>query len=407
MSGSPPPERLSQGTAARSIRAAQPIRVLELRSVRGTGGGPEKTILLGTALADTQRFEVTVCYIRDARDGVFGIDAWSKSLGIPYIEVTERRSLDPAVLPALRRVVRERQIDIVHAHEYKTDLLGLLLARLDGVIPLATAHGWTGHSWKEQRLYYPGDRWLLARYTHVIAVSEEIRRVLVAAGARPERVTTVLNGIDPQTFRRDPAQEPSARAVLGLPADAVVLGAVGRAEPQKRFDVLIDAFAGLAHERPRAHLVIVGDGSSLPTLRQQVEALGPAGARVHLLGHRTDVPLLHHAFDVFVQASDYEGTPNAVLEAMALGTPVVATRAGGTAEIAHDGTHGLLVECGDREGLARAMATLIDDPARGRALATAARRRVETDLSFARRVARVEDIYTRLMRERHAEGNGA
>ncbi len=381
-----------------------PIRVLELRSVRGTGGGPEKTIMLGTALTDARRFDVTVCYIRDARDGVFGIDAWSKSLGIPYLEVTERRSIDPAVLPALRRIVRERRIDIVHAHEYKTDLLALLLARLEDVIPLATAHGWTGHSWKELRVYYPGDRWLLARYTHVIAVSEEIRQVLIAAGARPERVTTVLNGIDPAAFRRDPARGPDARAALGLPADAVVFGAVGRAEPQKRFDLLIDVFAELAAADPRAHLVIVGDGSSLPALRAQVAGLGAAGARVHLTGHRADVPLLHHAFDVFVQASDYEGTPNAVLEAMALGTPVVATRAGGTGEIAHDGTHALLVACGDRAGLAAAMAALAADPARGRALAAAARQRVETDLSFARRVAKVEDIYTRLMHERAAAG---
>ena len=391
-------------TAPTASREAGPIRVLELRSVRGTGGGPEKTILLGTALTNTDRFAVTVCYIRDARDGVFEIDAWSRSLGIPYIEVSERHSLDPSVVPALRRVVRDRQIDIVHAHEYKTDLLGLVLARLEGVIPLATAHGWTGHSWKERRIYYPADRWLLARYPHVVAVSEEIRRVLLGAGARPERVTTVLNAIDPARFRRDPAQEPAARAALRVAADAVVFGAVGRAEPQKRFDLLIEAFVALAADRPRAHLAIAGDGSSLPGLRRQVEALSPsAAARVHLLGHRGDVAALHHAFDVFVQASDYEGTPNAVLEAMALGTPIVATRAGGTEEIAHDGRHARLVDCGDREGLVRAMAELHDDPARGQAFAAAARRRVETDLSFATRVARVEGIYEQLVREREQE----
>lgn len=380
-------------TAARDGR----IRVLELRSVFGTGGGPEKTILLGTALTDTSRFEVTVCYIRDARDGVFAIDAWSRSLGIPYIEVTERHSLDPAVVPKLRAIVRERGIDIVHAHEYKTDFLALLVARLEGIIPLSTAHGWTGHSAKERYGYYPADRWLLARYPRVIAVSEEIRQVLIRAGAKPERVTTVLNSIDPGKFRRDPAHEPVARAGLGLPADAIVLGAVGRAEPQKRFDLLVEAFALLAAERPRLHLVIAGEGSCLPALRAQVAALGPLGARVHLLGHRTDVPSLHHAFDVFVQSSDYEGTPNAVLEAMALGTPLVATRAGGTGEIAFDGVHGRLVDCGDRPGLVAAMAELCDDPARARSLAAAARTRVETDLAFANRVAKVERIYEELM----------
>lgn len=393
--------------ASTSPAGAPPIRVLELRSVRGTGGGPEKTILLGTALTDARRFAITVCYIRDTRDGVFAIDAWSKSLGIPYLEVPERRSIDPSVLPALRRIVRERQIDIVHAHEYKTDLLGLLLARLEGTIPLATAHGWTGHSWKEQHVYYPGDRWVLARYAHVIAVSSQIRQVLIGAGAQPDRVTTVLNGIDPAKFRRDPALEGGARAALGLPEGAVVFGAVGRAEPQKRFDLLIEVFAVLAAADPRLHLVIAGDGSTLPALHAQVAALGATGARVHLLGQRNDVTALHHAFDVFVQASDYEGTPNAVLEAMALGTPVVATRAGGTEEIAHDGIHALLVACGDGAALGAGMAALAAQPARARELAAAARQRVEGELSFARRVAKVEDIYTRLMHERQLAGGRA
>lgn len=373
------------------------IRVLELRSVRGTGGGPEKTILLGTALTDRSRFDVTVCYVRDRRDGVFSIDEWSRSIGIPYIEVHERHSLDPSVVPALRRIVRERKIDIVHAHEYKTDLLALLVARLEGVIPLSTAHGWTGHSTKERLLYYPADRWLLARYPRVIAVSEEIRQVLIAAGARPERVTTVLNSIDPQAFRRDPALGPVVREELGLAHEAIVIGAVGRAEPQKRFDLLVDAFTDLAPARPRLHLVIAGDGSRLAALRQQVAGLGPLAARVTLLGHRTDIPRVHHAFDVFVQSSDYEGTPNAVLEAMALGSPVVATRAGGTEEIAFDGVHGRLVACGDRTALAGAIAGLSDDPATAAAFAAAARRRVETELAFATRVAKVERIYEALM----------
>jgi glycosyltransferase involved in cell wall biosynthesis len=375
------------------------IRVLELRSVFGTGGGPEKTILLGTALTDPSRFEVTVCYIRDARDGVFAIDGWAKSLGVPYVEVTERHSFDPSVVPALRRLVRERRIDILHAHEHKTDLLALLVARLEGALALSTAHGWVGHSLKERALYYPADRWLLARFPHVIAVSEEIRQVLIRAGARPDRVTTILNSIDPSQFVRDAALEAPARAELGLPADAIVLGAVGRAEPQKRFDLLIDAFARLAPERPRLHLVIAGDGSRLAALRKQDEALGPVQGRVHLLGHRTDVARLHHAFDVFVQASDYEGTPNAVLEAMALGTPLVATRAGGTEEIAFDGVHGRLVPRGDRDRLGAAMAELVDAPERARAFAAAARARVETELSFRTRVARVERIYEQLMAE--------
>src|SRR5215813_13867026 len=139
------------------------LRVLELRSVRGTGGGPEKTIMLGAAQSTRDDVAVTVCYIRDRRDRTFRLDERAAALGIAYLEVYERNSFDPSIWPQLRQIVRDRQIDIVHAHDYKTDLLALLLAEFERTLPLATVHGWTGHSWRERRLYYPGDRWILAR----------------------------------------------------------------------------------------------------------------------------------------------------------------------------------------------------------------------------------------------------
>src|SRR3989442_15253236 len=112
-----------------AIRPTKPIRVLELRSVRGTGGGPEKTILSGAARANRSRLAVTVCYLRDARDDAFSVDARARELPIEYIEIRERHSFDLRVWPVLRRTIAERRIDIVHAHEYKTDAYALALAR--------------------------------------------------------------------------------------------------------------------------------------------------------------------------------------------------------------------------------------------------------------------------------------
>ncbi len=126
------------------------ISVLELRSVRGTGGGPEKTILLGAALADRTRFAITVCYLRDERDRVFQVDRRPETEGLDYVEIAERHSLDRSVWPRLCGLVRERHIGIVHAHDYKTDLLAWLLSRRANVRALATVHGWTGHSTRER-----------------------------------------------------------------------------------------------------------------------------------------------------------------------------------------------------------------------------------------------------------------
>jgi glycosyltransferase involved in cell wall biosynthesis len=370
------------------------MRILELRSVRGTGGGPEKTILLGAQRADA-RFPVTVCYIRDRGDAAFGIAERAAKLGIDYVEIVERGSFDVRIWPALRQLVRDRGIDIVHAHDYKTDLLALLLARAEGVIPVATAHGWTGHSLRERKVYYALDKQMLRAFPRTIAVSSEIRSELLRRGARKDRVRTVLNGIDYRAFRRDRTIEANVRAELGLTAANVVVGSVGRLEPQKRFDLLIEACAMLQRRWPELRLVIAGDGSE----RAQLQGLAAgklAAGTWQLCGHRGDVARLHHALDLFVQSSDYEGTSNAVLEAMALETPVVATAAGGTAEMIEHGIHGLVVRCGDALELATAMSQMLLQPAVRAAQVAAARTRVETTLSFDARVATVERIYADL-----------
>ena len=311
----------------------RPLRILELRTVRGTGGGPEKTILLGTARTDRSRYAITVCYIRDERDPIFHIDRRAKDLPVDYVGIPERNSFDHRIWSRLRDLVRIRQIDIVHSHDYKTDLLAWMLQRRTGVIPFATAHGWTGHSPRERYVYYPGDRWVLSRLPHVVAVSTDIKQQLVRAGARPENVTVVLNAIDPVAFVRNEADEGRARARFDVSTGDFVIGAVGRLEPQKDFASLIDAFSHVVVQVPEARLLIAGDGSLRAVLQAQIERLG-LQHQCRLLGHVDDVRQLHHALDLFAQASVYEGTPNSVLEAMALETAIVATDAGGTAELA-------------------------------------------------------------------------
>jgi len=380
-------------------RRGEPIRVLELRSVRGTGGGPEKTILAGAARSNPERVKATVCYIRDRRDGIFEIDRRAAALGVDYVEIPERHSFDVSAWSAVRRLVRDRAIDIVHAHDYKTDLMAACLAAAEGIAVVATAHGWTGHSARERLVYYPADRRLLARFPRVIAVSGDIRRALLAAGAPPDRVTTVLNGIDHRAFHRNRLLQRTVRRMLEIEPLDVIVGAVGRLEPQKRFDLLIDAVAAVRRRRPGVRLFVAGDGSLRKALEAQAaRALGGGGCV--FLGLVPEIGRLHHAFDVFVQASDYEGTPNAVLEAMALETPVVATDAGGTAELVTDGVEGRVVARGDVEAIARSIEDTLEDRERSARMAEAARRKVEGRLSFDARMAAVERIYDEIMKGR-------
>jgi glycosyltransferase involved in cell wall biosynthesis len=370
-----------------------PIRVLELRSVAGTGGGPEKTILAGASRVNPNIL-MTVCYICNEGDTVFPIGEQARNLGIDYAEIRERGTVDLRAWRALRQLVRAKHIDIVHSHDYKTNLMAYWLARVEPVIPMSTAHGYTGHSWKERVIYYPADKKLLARFPQVVTVSGELKRAIVKAGADPNRIEVILNGIDPQRFRRDPNLRNPARSRYQLASEDVAIGAVGRLEPQKRFDLLIEAYASLAQTSPTLRLLIAGEGSIRGDLQAQIDRLG-FGDRCRLVG-QADVTEFHHALDLFVQSSDYEGTPNVVLEAMALETPFVATDVGGTGELFTDQVHGLLIPPGDARVLADAIGRALADPVSAKTRADAARRRIETDLSFARRMDTIDRVCERL-----------
>jgi glycosyltransferase involved in cell wall biosynthesis len=187
----------------------------------------------------------------------------------------------------------------------------------------------------------------------------------------------------------------AARAKWGFVPSNVVIGSMGRLEPQKRFDLLMEAFAALHRERPELRMLIAGEGTARDLLEKKAHALGIRD-NCRLIGHCANVADFHHAIDHFVQSSDYEGTPNVVLEAMAMKSPVVATTAGGTGEIVENDVHGTLVPCGDAEALARAIDRTLTDPAATARRTRAARTRVENDLSFDARMRRVEAIYERL-----------
>ena len=285
---------------------------------------PRRPSCWARRMADPARAQVTVCYLRDQRDdGVRRSTRAPPHAGVDYVEVPERHSFDRQVWPQLRRLIAER-----------ADRSGARARLQDRPAGAAAARKSTA-AWPRCRpctagpgtrrasgyCYYPADKRVLARFPRLIAVSSDIARELIAHGADPARVTTVLNGIDPRQFRRDPAQVRRARAALGLQPDDIAIGAVGRLEPQKRFDLLLEAFAALHAAATRTlRLVIAGDGS----LRKPLEAAAP-GARPRRLGAR----LTGHVTDVVAVASrasicscsrpTTKARRTAVLEAMAHG----------------------------------------------------------------------------------------
>jgi glycosyltransferase involved in cell wall biosynthesis len=369
-----------------------PARVLALRSIDGPGGGAEAVLLRTAARLNRRRVQMTVCGIYRCGDEAYDFDRRAAEVNLDYCGIAQKSILARGVLAAIRQVVRDRQVAVVDAQDYKAALFAFLLARSEGIVPVATLHGWTGHHWRERLLYYPAEKLLARSFPMAIAVSSEIQDALLRWGGRRDRIQVLLNGVDAAEFRRTADAASRIRSSLGIGPEDVVLGAVGRLERQKRFDLLLETAAILLSRRPQLRLLLVGEGSLRGGLQAQARRLG-IDHRCRFLGNRRDMADLYQAMDVFVQTSDYEGTPTVLLEAMALEVPVVATAAGGTGELLEHGVHGLLVP--RRDPLATAAAvehTLANREATARRVA-AARRRVENDLSIDARTRKLEQLY--------------
>ena len=264
----------------------------------------------------------------------------------------------------LRLVAQLRRLrpHVVHSRNWATfdAVLAARLARVPVVV-----HGEHGRDISDpdglhalrnrvRRLSTP----LISRF---VTVSDDLRRWLVERVRIPaSKIVHIYNGVDTTRFSPGPGER--VRARLGLSVDQPVIGTVARLDPVKDQPGLLRAFALAVRQEPEAVLLIVGDGPCRPALEALAGSLGVRRS-VQFLGERSDVPDLLRAMDVFVLPSIAEGISNTVLEAMATGLPVVATRVGGNPELVEDGTTGMLVPKEDPRALATALGAYLDDPA--------------------------------------------
>jgi glycosyltransferase involved in cell wall biosynthesis len=247
-----------------------------------------------------------------------------------------------------------------------------------------------------QRAFYVRLERLAARMAdRIVLLTEFQRRVALrerVAGAA--KLVVIGNGVDLERFPPSLGMAACRRA-LGLPTDALVVGAVGRMTRQKGFNDLLLAAAQVLQRFPNCLFVLVGSGELGEELRQQARELG-IESRVRFLGEQRDMVSVYAAMDVFVLPSLWEGMPYALLEAMAMAKPVVATHVCGMEEFVTHGETGLLVKAKDTTALVSAIESLLADGALRSRMGAAARRRVEANHSLHRTIAGLHSLYAKL-----------
>jgi glycosyltransferase involved in cell wall biosynthesis len=362
------------------------VRVLWL--IKGLGaGGAERLVVQSAQRRDRSVVDPRVAYLLR-----------HKSALLPELEKADiapsclgaRASWDPRWIVGLRRLCRAERFDVVHSHSPITTIGARIALRSlpgrDRPRLITTEHNvWDSHARATRRADAA-----TARGDEIhLAVSEAVR---ASMPVRLRSTTRVIQyGVDVDAVRAAAPSREAGRRALGVGPDEVLIGTVANLRTTKGYPDLLVAAAKVLANGSDMRFVALGQGPMEQELREQADRLG-LGERFRFLGYRPDAVDVMAAFDIFCLPSRHEGLPVALMEALVLGIPVVATDVGGTGEIVTDGREAVLVPPGDPERLAAALIALVGDPERRRQMATAGRSRGD-DLDVGRAIREVEAVY--------------
>jgi glycosyltransferase involved in cell wall biosynthesis len=352
-------------------------------------GGTQRHLQQVLRLLDRQRFATRVFTLRPG--GEVAAELAAGGVPVTSLNIPGRLTTPAAAVAMLRaaRILRAEGTDVVHGYQWRPALVGTIVGQLArvplivaGKRSLTAGDGSARFAWR-----------VMAKRVDTIVANAEALRLEAEADGVDARWEIIPNGVDVDWFRVGPPSADAKRR-LGLDPDRPVVGTIGRLEPRKGQELLLLAGRVMAARRrtARAQLLLVGDGPLRAGLAAEAARLG-LGDDVRFTGNLPDVRGALAAMDVFVLPSKEEGMSNALLEAMAAGRPVVATRVGGNGEVIDGARTGALVEPGDADGLAGEVLSLLDDPVRATRMGREAQRWVESRFGARAAVARLERFY--------------
>ena len=362
----------------------EPKRILHVIDSFDLGGAQEALVNL-VACTDRTRFDPEVAAMHGR--GVY----WERfrALGVP-VHLLSPHKFVPLYVWNILRLLLTGDFDIIHCHLIAANLVAKPLAALVGV-PVRFNHDQANDEYRHRdKLRFALDKLANRFSTHICAVSASIVEFLVKhEGVPRERISLVHNAIDLRRFTPAPQRRTVLRSEWQLPPDAPVIAGIGRLNYQKNFPLFLEIAAEIARSHPHVIFVIAGTGP-------EERALGEsAGANVRFLGFVADTARLYDAVDFLLMPSRFEGLPMALLEAMAMRVPVVASRLDGIAEVIVDGMDGMLAAPTARDEFVGHLRTLLDDPKRASDIAGHAFQKVTAHFSAEQMTREVEALYTR------------
>lgn len=356
--------------------------------------GAERWVL---ALANNLERQGITCDLAVTREGdtqdLTVAELYPADLGrVHYLKMTGR--FDLRVVQKLCQVIREQNITIVHTHGYKSDILGLLAAKRMGIACISTPHGFAGKVGVKLAAFIRVGTYMLRYFDAVVPLSEELVADMRRFGVPEHKTHFIRNGVDLKEI--DQTLKELETDIHGkVPKSKKTIGFIGQIIPRKGLSDLLDAFDSLYQKHPDYRLQLLGDGSQRKELEEKAAQLKSASA-IEFLGFCGDRLALLAQFDLFVMTSSLEGIPRCMMEAMAVGIPVVAYDIPGVDQLVDHENTGLLVDLGDTDALARCCERVMEDASLSGSLARAARTRIYEQYSAARMAAEYCSLFNRL-----------
>jgi len=372
------------------------INILHLRDSPWVDG-PGRTIIETAASIDKSRFHYVIGgFSSDGQTESPLIDAASQR-GLHAITIKERRAFDINVFRQILEYVDKNNIHIIHTHEFRSDVIGLVCAKIKRVKVMITLHGWisNGISGKVKTVL---DKSLLHFFDHIVVVSERMKNQVLSLRVPERKVSLLNNCIIADRYHKDPFDK-GFKAELGFTQDTVLIGSIGRLSPEKGQDILIQAASEVLRRNNNARFIFVGVGPEQPKLASLSEKLGIADY-IKFVGYHKDMQRIYNSLDLVVQSSYTEGLPNVLLEALLMEVPVVATDVGGTPEIIKEQETGILINPGAIDEMVEQINKYFDNSDYFQNMAKSGKLHVSDAFNFAQRTKKEEFIYQNMICDR-------
>lgn len=380
--------RAAEAQAATLAETQERLTIFDLRDSPWVDG-PGRTILEIAEALNRSGFRYIIgALVREGERNDYVEEA--RQRGLEVVAIVERSPFDREVLAQVALALERFHVDVMHTHEARSDVIGLLCTRSKRVRLLTTTHGWIANNWKGH-VYSVLDKVILRWFDRVVVVSERMKGQLRRWAVPGGKIEVVPNALMVDEYCPDRSED-GFRRELGLRPENVLIAYIGRLSPEKGPDVFLRAAAQVCAEYPSARFVLIGVGPEELALRALASSLGIADS-VIFAGYRKDMKRIYNSLDLVVQSSYTEGMPNVVLEALLMQVPVIATNVGGTAEVMQHERHGILVPAGSPDRLAVEIKQFMRGPNRLAAMARAGRERIREVFDSRKRIERMKQIY--------------